>query len=249
MAWYDFAVSQSYNGSSEHGVDVATPLHTPITNIYAGKVVQAQYGGAGGIVGVLVNVPGLGSVIEYFLHLDSIDVKVGQQLNVGDRVGLSGGELAGTPGGMHPAAPQFSTGPHTEFGFFHGTPFASADAGNPIKYLHPGSSTSGGTPVPAATAATNTPAADITSGLCDVPFFGGLLCLGQNAGQAAGAAAAQSEPVKNAIAGITISFERIGFFVIALVLALVGVVLVAYQPAQESVKTGVKAAMTAAEVA
>lgn len=234
MAWWNYPVTQGYGQNGEQGVDLGTPLHTPITNLYSGKVVETQYGAAGGIVGVLVNVPGLGAVVEYFLHLDRIDVKVGQQLGVGDQVGLSGGELAGTPGGMHPASPQFSTGPHTEFGFFRGTPFASADAGNPLPYLHPGT---GGAPV-ASTNNTSTSAASggLNQALCDIPLIGGLLCFGENAGQ-------------DVVQGITVSVERIGFFVLAIVLVIMGFILVAYQPAQEAVKTGVKAAVSGAEVA
>jgi len=245
--WWKYPLTQLFGQNGEQGVDVGTPLHTPITNLYAGKVVEAQYGGAGGIVGVLVNVPGLGNVVEYFLHLDLINVKVGQQLGVGDLVGLSGGELAGTPGGLHPAEPQFSSGPHTEFGFFKGTPFASADAGNPLPYLHPSTTTS--TTTTGTGSAPSSQPTDLTSGLCDIPFFGGLLCLGENAGKAAGAAGGQALQDSGVVSGITLSVERIGFFVLALVIALIGVVLITYQPAQETVATGVKAAMKGAEVA
>lgn len=120
MSWFNDPVTmnygESYGGSVEKGVDIGTPFHTPITALYGGKVTDASYHGWGGQVGILANVPGHGSVIEYFQHLDSIDpsISVGANILPGTVLGLSGGQLSG---GLHPNNPQYSSGPHTEFGF------------------------------------------------------------------------------------------------------------------------------------
>jgi len=52
-----------------------------------------------------------------FVHLDTIDpaVKPGASVSPGQFMGLSGGENPGYPGALHPATPQYSTGPHIDF--------------------------------------------------------------------------------------------------------------------------------------
>lgn len=141
MAWYNNPVTESfgesYGGTTEHGVDIGTPFHTPITNIYAGKVTDASCNHPWGCqVGILTNVPGVGTVIEYFMHLDLLDVVVGQTVNVGQQIGLSGGQLSG---GSHPNSPSESSGPHTEFGFdapwISGVTSSMPASFNPISYL------------------------------------------------------------------------------------------------------------------
>ena len=107
---------QSYMGSTEHGQDINEPFHTTIFTPLGGVVTDASYHGWGGQVGILTQVPGLGKVVEYIQHLDVINsnVKVGQPIAAGQSVGLSGGQLSG---GSHPNLPQYSSGPHIEFGF------------------------------------------------------------------------------------------------------------------------------------
>lgn len=106
---------QSFNGNVERGNDVGMPFHTAITDILGGTVTDASYHPWGGQVGVLTSLPGYGSFIEYFQHLDTIDpaVQTGASLSPGQLIGLSGGQLSG---GLHPNDPQFSSGPHVEFG-------------------------------------------------------------------------------------------------------------------------------------
>ena len=111
--WNNYPISQGYNPGVEQGVDIATPYHTPITALYGGQVVTSNYQPWGGDVGIQTTLPGIGQVIEYFQHLDLNQVSVGQTVQPGQQIGLSGGQ---TSGGNHPALTG-STGPHTEFGF------------------------------------------------------------------------------------------------------------------------------------
>ncbi len=112
--WYDYPVTESYSPPKEYGTDIGTPFHTQITELYGGTVFKADYAPWGGEVGVRVNIPGKGIVNEYYQHLDVLNVSPGQQIRIGDLIGLSGGQLTG---GSHPVSRQYSSGPHTEYGF------------------------------------------------------------------------------------------------------------------------------------
>lgn len=256
--WYDYPVSQGYGVNGEQGVDIATPFHTPITDIYSGTVVQEGYGSAGGVVGILTNVPGLGPVVEYFLHLDLINVAMGQVVKAGQLVGLSGGENPGYPGGLHPASHQFSTGPHTEFGFFKKTPlFVGNSVGDPYPYLMSGAT---GSPLPndigtnAHFAVANTTGQQSSGGS---DYFGGLLGgigdfmggflptnwfngSGDNPltgtvsllnGITGGALAGGLQAIQNAASiaqELPTLFEEAGLFLLALMLVIVGIVLISH---------------------
>lgn len=124
-AWYSYGISQGFGVNGEKGVDLATPFHTPITALYAGQVrwagrTQWACGSSGGEVTIVCNVPGHGVLTSYYLHLDQANVKVGDTVQVGQVIGLSGGQLSG---GQWPVVncpsrgDVYSTGPHTEFGF------------------------------------------------------------------------------------------------------------------------------------
>lgn len=118
MGWWQDVVTQAFGENGERGVDLGTPFHTVITSLYPGKVSEASCGHPWGCeVGVDVNVPGHGSLIEYFLHIDDLLVGRGQTVLANQPVGLSGGQLAG---GDNPNSPAVSSGPHTEVGFFQG---------------------------------------------------------------------------------------------------------------------------------
>jgi hypothetical protein len=119
---YTLTPSQYNNPPVEYGVDYSVPFHTPVPAIWGGKVIFAgrtQWSAnpsdsSGGLVEVLSNVPGIGQQVSYYLHLDTANVQVGQQINPGQIVGLSGGQLSG---GNWPVSPKYSTGPHIEVGF------------------------------------------------------------------------------------------------------------------------------------
>jgi len=138
--WTQYPVTesfgQSYGGSVEHGVDIGTPFHTPITNLYGGVVTDVSRHGWGYQVGILTNLPGIGPVIEYFQHLDIPNVVKGQFVAAGALIGLSGGQ---TSGGNAPNSPQYSSGPHTEFGFdapwIGGVTPSMPKSFNPTSYL------------------------------------------------------------------------------------------------------------------
>lgn len=140
-SWYCFGegetYGETYNGYVEHGNDLDTPFHTPITSLLSGVVTDASYQPWGGQVGIKTS----SGDVAYYQHLDDISsaITVGSVISPGEFLGLSGGQ---TSGGDHPTDPTYSTGPHTEFGFnapwvagttktgFNSQPFIdAADAG------------------------------------------------------------------------------------------------------------------------
>ena len=118
-AWYcqgeGETFGQSFNGNVERGNDLGMLFHTSITDLLPGTVTDVSYHGWGGQVGILSSLPGYGSFITYYQHLDTIDpsIQVGTNVFSGEQLGLSGGQLSG---GLHPNSPQYSSGPHVEFG-------------------------------------------------------------------------------------------------------------------------------------
>lgn len=126
--WYMYGITQKFGQNGENGVDLGTPFRTPITALYAGTVrwagrTQWQCGSSGGEVTIVCNVPGQGTLTSYYLHMDSVTVKQGDQVPQGALIGYSGGQLSG---GNWPVVncykngrlvTQYSTGPHLEFGF------------------------------------------------------------------------------------------------------------------------------------
>lgn len=123
-AWYEYSITLPHGQSGEKGIDLGTPFHTPITALYAGTVrwsgrTQWSNGGSsGGEITIVCNVPGRGLLTSYYLHTDVNYVKVGDNVQAGQVIALSGGQLSG---GQWPVrnvpGVTFSTGPHTEFGF------------------------------------------------------------------------------------------------------------------------------------
>jgi len=121
--WYDYPINQindyatSYKGAGtdtpHFAVDIEAPMDTPFYFLEPGTIVKADYQAWGGEV--FEQPDDKTRPQEYVYHLDQINVKVGQHVSIGQRVGLSGGQ---TSGGSHPTSPQFSTGPHIHFGEF-----------------------------------------------------------------------------------------------------------------------------------
>lgn len=119
--WFkSFTQTQGYGVNNEYGVDLGTPYHTSVPAMYAGKVLWAgqtnwgsDLGSSGGLVAIDTMVNGVRQVF-YVMHLDTVNVKAGDTVNIGDTLGLSGGQ---TTGGSMPTSSQYSTGPHTEMGF------------------------------------------------------------------------------------------------------------------------------------
>lgn len=165
MSWWDTVVTQGFGQNGERGVDLGTPYGTPITSLESGTVSEASCGHPWGCqVGVNTSLPGIGNVIEYFLHLDALAVSKGQQVQPNQQVGISGGQLSG---GNYPNSPSVSTGPHVEVGFFKNSFWGPSF--DPLSIVRQG---------PGA------------GGPSDIPLIGGILGAGQAAaGDVAGVGA------------------------------------------------------------
>jgi len=120
MNWWDYSVGRAHSptddaNGGELGIDLRTPVGTSITTPWSALVTYVgNSASTGWIVKALTNVPGIGPVYEYFLHLISVNVSSGQRLAAGTRVGLSGGLQPGAGGW-----------PHVEFGLFTSSAYAS----------------------------------------------------------------------------------------------------------------------------
>lgn len=119
-AWYANPITHGYISSYDpsvwdtphYAVDIAMPLHTPVTALKSGTVVQADYAPWGGEVFIQ---PDDRSTEYYYYHFDENEVATGQHVNQGQEVGLSGGQ---NQGGVHPVPSEWSSGPHTHIGYF-----------------------------------------------------------------------------------------------------------------------------------
>lgn len=94
-------------GGIEEGTDFALPYGSKVGSISAGKV---SYVGTGGFkdpsLGKVVQVQGSDGSIIHYQHLSQTGLKVGQLVQPGSLIGLSGGQKG-----------RFSTGPHLEVRF------------------------------------------------------------------------------------------------------------------------------------
>ena len=79
-------LSQAYH-SGHNGLDIAVPLGTPIETTMDGQVVHAGWNNQG--FGNLVIVEN-GEYRTYYAHLSSIPVSVGDTVNAGTTIGISG---------------------------------------------------------------------------------------------------------------------------------------------------------------
>lgn len=102
VQWWNWPIGQSYGQNGEQGVDYAGPLNTAIHSIVGGKVVYSGYSGDASL-GYVIQIATASGAVWHFQHMNSSMVRVGQSVNVGDTLGVSGGP----PG-------QYSTGPHIE---------------------------------------------------------------------------------------------------------------------------------------
>ncbi|MGZ9164350.1 MAG: M23 family metallopeptidase [Anaerolineales bacterium] len=79
-------LTQEYHGG-HHGLDIGIPVGTPITATMDGRIVHAGWNNQG--YGNLVIVEN-GDYKTYYAHLSSIPVSVGDTVNAGATIGLSG---------------------------------------------------------------------------------------------------------------------------------------------------------------
>lgn len=107
------------------GIDLPAPRGTRANAVLPGRVVEVrQWNGTSSGAGNAVLLAHDGGVHTNYLHLDQIDVVVGQRLRAGDRVGTVGSTGA--------------TYPHLHLGYFAGLPGTSADerrSRNPLEFL------------------------------------------------------------------------------------------------------------------
>lgn len=98
---FGYRNSPTAGASSNHkGIDIAVPQGTSVVAAAGGTVVTASYHGAAGNFIMLSHGNGTYTV---YMHLSSIKVSVGQKVNQGQLIGLSGNTGV-------------STGPHLHFG-------------------------------------------------------------------------------------------------------------------------------------
>ena len=119
--------SPTGSGTQQHsGIDFPADEGTRVFAVLGGTVATV-YG----------NHPDAGTFVEIdhgngywtrYLHLSAVNVAKGQQVKMGDVVGLSGG----MPGKPHSGR---STGPHLHFEIWEGRPFGGGRAVNPIELL------------------------------------------------------------------------------------------------------------------
>ncbi len=135
-AWLNTPVSQGYaqaaTGVKNTGIDFATPFHTPITALAGGQVVSTTYSPQIGGQVLVKFVYNNQTLYAAYVHLDQILVTVGQNINPGDNIGLSGGQLSG---GAHNAQYPYSTGPHTLFGLFTQPSASFANSIDPTSFI------------------------------------------------------------------------------------------------------------------
>lgn len=113
--WWQNPVTQGFNPPIEPGVDIGTPFHSLITALAPGTVISESFGGFGARIDIKTSK----GITEYYQHLDTIlsGLKVGSKVELGQALGLSGGQLSG---GSRPNSPANSSGPHVEFGAYSG---------------------------------------------------------------------------------------------------------------------------------
>jgi hypothetical protein len=263
--WYKYGTTRRYTGNTrggEVGIDVGTPEGTPLFFPYGGTVEAATYGAPGGFIAVLANIPGIGRITEYLLHLDQVLVKPGDTVAAGQLVGYSGGEVGGpTTTTRHPASPNLSGGPHTEFGLFQETDLSNnhwwAPGGGTIDPTGLLGELRAGTASGAAYELGSTPApAGVTTG--GGPNWWQIIVQGITGSQAAGQdVAGVPGPGQLAQAvgdGITNIGGRVAIGGAGAVLILFGLVVVVVALVKEEVESpegqaAIKAAGTAAKAA
>jgi hypothetical protein len=127
-----FGALEGNGVSTEKGIDLRVPYHTPITPLFPGVVRSV----ATGPYGQEVDVTGLlngQQVTASYVHLDEALVSPGQAVGLGSEIGLSGGQ---NQGGFHPASPAYSTYPHIEFSLWPaGTTPYGGQPYDPMNYI------------------------------------------------------------------------------------------------------------------
>lgn len=124
LAWLNNPISLGYGQGDislggNHLVDIKTPVGTSITAPASGTITDYSYKPWGGQVTWKLDTPINGVPYAFIIHLDSLNpnLSVGQHINAGDVLGLSGGQNSG---GTHPESSTWSSQPQTGFGLSNG---------------------------------------------------------------------------------------------------------------------------------
>lgn len=256
--WWDLGITQGYGQNGERGVDIGTPYQTRITAPIAGVVTSAGYHAWGGEVDIATVLPDGRKAIEYVLHLSTIagGIAKGTVIQAGQLLGLSGGQVGW---GNHPTSPRFSTGPHTEVGFY--ALGNSAQTFNPRPIL--AAVDKGSTALGVGGSSTSLPCPQgWPQWLCNLATgtAGGF---GVNSSNAGTIAAAANDPFGTAAKGaqavggwmgqvqswLITAGERVGFFVLALTVIIFGLYLLFKPQIDDTVRVVGKTATTAAVAA
>jgi len=117
---YHSSFEQS-RGAVQDGVGIGVGLDTTITSLTSGTVVASGFGyqgpqgyaNFGGWLVIRSNTRVNGKVDVFYRHMDTLAVKQGDSVSVGQTLGLSGGQ---TVGGQHPESSTYTTGAHIDIG-------------------------------------------------------------------------------------------------------------------------------------
>ena len=115
------------NQASHGAIDIPAPVGTPVMTVLPGKVGTVVFDHKDAGHYVEVEHPDNGTWTRY-LHLSDIKVKVGDVLQAGGVVGLSGGAKGARGAGL-------STGPHLHFEVWRGRPYRGGTKTDPEPYL------------------------------------------------------------------------------------------------------------------
>lgn len=137
MQWYQYPINVPYGNpgydaglGGSHDLDVKTPLGTQITALLSGTISDISSPSWGEQVGIKLDNPFNGVPYMSYLHLGAVNpsLHVGQHVNAGDFIGLSGGATVpetvnGVP--LFVDSPYMSSGPQTGVAFMEGPVYGS----------------------------------------------------------------------------------------------------------------------------
>ena len=106
-AYDGFGVTQEYGVNGHPGMDIGTPVGTPILAPFQGTVTHASNDDPGGY-GSWIEVTGADGTVVRYGHLSGMNVKQGQSVGPGTSLGFTGGAQGGEGSGN-------SSGPHLHF--------------------------------------------------------------------------------------------------------------------------------------
>lgn len=117
----DFPISSGYSMNRKHpitgktsahpAVDYKTPVGTPVYASAAGSVTGAEIKGGNGLY---TKINHGGGTESYYLHMDEVLVEVGQWVEKGQKIGMSGGNPLNADGSKNAKAGN-STGAHLDY--------------------------------------------------------------------------------------------------------------------------------------